>query len=192
MYYKKTFYCLLIFLILGEIYSGSVNEIDDKIFNSKYNNEDYLNFYKIPSSIIRFSNNGGNSAVFRKIEFAFDEDFSTYWISEKENTILNNIIITFSKTVKINRMLYQAPIVSSQAGYGYPSELKIYYKLKNTKGLLTDDFLLLDDIISSPTSNVVVFEFSIIICDQIKFEWANIQVGNYAAKEIKLFFPENK
>jgi hypothetical protein len=90
-------------------------------------------------------------------------------------------------------MLYQAPIESSQAGYGYPSELKIYYKLKNAKGLLTDDFLLLDDIISSPSSNVVIIEFLTIIFDQIKFEWANIQVGNYAAaKEIKLFFPENK
>ena len=50
MYYIKTFYCLLIFLILGAIYSGNVNEIDDKSFNSKYNNEDYLNFYKISSS----------------------------------------------------------------------------------------------------------------------------------------------
>ena len=151
-----------------------------------------LIFIKFLHQIFKFSNNRGNSAVFRKIEFAFDEDFSTYWISAKENTFLNNIIITFSKTVKIDRMLYKAPILSLQAGYGYPSEVKIYYKLKNAKGLLTDDFLLLDDIISSPSSNVVIIEFLTIICDQIKFEWANIQVGNYATKEIKLFFPENK
>jgi len=143
---------------------------------------------------------------------AFDENYDTYWRSEgKQGTkfinsetkkeyesLINNIIITFSKAVNINRMLYKAPYINGKEGIGYPIKLSIYYKIKDINGKLTDDeneFLLVDEIISEQTGNLVLFTFGDIIeCDQIKIEWneLNEEDGYAYASEIILLYPENK
>ena len=182
-------------ILLGNINSGGVEIIENDDLSSKFDNQDYLNFYKVPTSKMVISNNGGESFV-RKLKHAFDDDPLTFWMSESDNTIPNYIKITFSNTITINRMIYRSVIYTSKRGYGYPSELKIYYKLRNPNNILNDnddDFLLLDVIISEPILNLVIFEFPEITCDQIKFEWADIQIGIYAsASIIMLLFPENK
>ena len=76
-------------------------------------------------------------------------------------------------------MIYQPQNIKNINGYGYPNELKVYFKLRNPDGILSDDdsdFLLVDDIISERTENKVLFIFGQeITCDQIKLEWAQIE-----------------
>ena len=145
----------------------------------------------------------GDSTFYHDLSLAFDNDFNTYWESRKyqETSFLNNIQITFSKTVSIDRMIYQAPSFPKVKGKGYPIELKIYFKLRRPDGTLSEedsDFLLVEDIISERTENKVIFIFEEkIICDQIKIEWAVIEetaqtnLSAYSS-EIMLLFPENE
>ena len=194
------FYFLFIFPIIK---SGIVKIFDDNFEEKiKYENKNYLLSYKISNSIMSYKANGG-SITSQDLSFAFDDDLNTYWQSLKyqNDTFLNDIQITFSKTVIINRMIYKAPYLHSVKGYGYPIKLKIYFKLRRPDGTLSNDdsdFILIDDIISERTENKVLFIFDQeIMCDQIKLEWAEIEetvsYELYAlASEIIFLFPENK
>jgi hypothetical protein len=76
-------------------------------------------------------------------------------------------------------MLYKAPYVNSIDGAGYPIKLSIYFKRRDLNGNLTEDdndFLLVDEIVSEQTGNLVLFTFNKIEgCDQIKIEWNEIK-----------------
>jgi uncharacterized repeat protein (TIGR02543 family) len=177
-------------------------KIDDNLLESKYKDDYYIKAYKIPQSLMTFTTNGQN--IFRnELRNAFDEDYETFWWtnSRKVNSESINIKITFSKTITIDRLLYKAPFYSNIRGYGYPTELKIYIKLKNINGILTDDdsdFLLIEDIISEKTGNLAIFQFKEeATCDQIKLEWVNLEDSDVAsilpaASEIIFLSPENK
>ena len=189
-------------LILVKIKSGIADIIDNNYSKSKYNDYYYLNLYKIPLSMMSFKSNG-NYVVSNSLQLAFDGDFNTHWESAEflGDSFLIDIQITFSKTVIIDRILYQAPSNKNWKGIGYPIEFKIYFKLKNSDGTLSDDdsdFLLIDDIISERTGDRVLFIFNEeIMCDQIKLEWADIEetTAHYKramASEILLLVPENE
>ena len=181
--------------------SASVKEIDgNTLLESKYYDDYYLKIYKIPQELMTFTTNGGK--VFSsELDKAFDNNYETFWRGEsiKDSSDLINIKITFSKTVTIDRLLYRAPLYWGITGYGYPTQLRIYFKLKNINGILTDDdsdFLLVEDIISETTGKLVLFQFEEeLTCDQIKLEWVNLEVSDLitpAASEICFFSPENK
>ena len=159
--------------------------------------------YKISNSLFNFTSNGGSNNQ-HNLSFAFDNDLNTYWESAKyqgeEDSFVNNIQITFLKTVTIDKMIYEPQNIGNIKGYGYPIELKIYFKLRNPDGTLSDDdsdFLLVDEIISERSENKVLIIFDQeITCDQIKLEWAQIEEFDlnkpYAlANEIIFLFPEN-
>ena len=199
----KILFYILILLIFQIIKSGIVKIIDNNLDEKeKYENINYLLSYKISNSIISFKSNGDSTKPYN-LSFAFDDDFNTYWQSLKyqNESFFNDVQITFSKTVTIDRMIYKAPSFPAVKGYGYPIELRIYFKLRKPDGTLSDDdsdFLLIDDIISERTENKVLFIFDKeIICDQIKLEWSQIEItvsnNLYAfASEIIFLFPENK
>ena len=123
---------IIFLLFLVEIKSGIVDIIDNNYSKSKYNDYYYLNLYKIPLSMMSFKSNG-NYVVSNSLQLAFDGDFNTHWESAEflGDSFLIDIQITFSKTVIIDRILYQAPSNKNWKGIGYPIELKIYFKLKN-------------------------------------------------------------
>jgi len=197
------FYIFLIF-IFEKIKSGIVREINKNFLESKYSNYQYIAGYRIPNSIMSF--NGKNGLASRELSNAFDENFNTYWQStsfQKANSgFMNDVQVTFTKTVTIDRILYQAPIISDVLGKGYPIELKVYIKLRRYDGSLSkedSDYLLVDDFISERTEKKVLFIFNEkIACDQIKLQWARIEEiikdkGEQAcASEIIFLFPENK
>jgi hypothetical protein len=198
---KLLFYvCLLSFIKINS--SIIIKEIEDNLLESKYKNDYYIKAYKIPQSMITFSTNG--EKIFRRIlDYAFDDDYETFWSTNSRNVNSDyiNIKITFSKTITIDRLLYKAPLFSGIEGYGYPTQLKIYIKLKNIDGIISDDdsdFLLIEDIISEKTGNLVIFQFEEeITCDQIKLEWANLEDSETkvifpAASEIIFLSSENK
>ena len=199
---KPIFIFYLFIVILSIIRAGYVKEINDISFESKFDNIDYLNTYKIPISLMSYESNGKSQAI-RPLSSAFDDNFNTFWRSfnPQKDSFLNNIKITFNETVTIDRMIYQAPLFNQIEGEGYPIQLRVYFKFRGPDGALSDDdsdFLLVDDIISERTGNKVVFIFDQeIVCDQIKLEWAQIEKthGNseyYAyANEIILLYPEN-
>ena len=99
-------------------------------------------------------------------------------------------------------MLFKTDNCSGCEGIGYPTDLKIYTKLKSNsdKELNPYDetgFTLIDEIVSDATQSNVLFIFDKSIkCDQIKIEWANIKTyyprfsKMATAKEIMFFFPE--
>ena len=182
--------------------SAIVKEIDGNILENKYKNDYYIKAYKIPLSLMTFTSNGGK-LFDNELDKAFDDDYETFWrtTSRKINSDYININITFSKTITIDRLLYKAPTNWDIIGYGYPTQLKIYIKLKNIEGIITDDdsdFLLIEDVISEKTGNIVVFQFEEeIFCDQIKLEWANLEGHDTdlifpSASEIIFLSPENK
>ena len=67
---------------------------------------------------------------------AFDENFNTYWISTtfQKGDFMNDVSVTFAKTVIIVRILYQASTIFDDLVKGYPIELKVYIKLRNYDG----------------------------------------------------------
>ena len=156
-------YCLFFY---GKVSSYNVEEINNDLLKSKYNNEIYLSFYKIPLSLMTFTTNG-QKIYMHDLSYAFDNDHRTYW--QTNRGIKANIKITFSKTITFDRMIYKAPLYNGIEGYGYPVELEVYYRLRKIDGTLSDDesdFLLFDVIISEKTGNYVLFTFSDeITCD---------------------------
>ena len=203
---KKIYICILLFLNFLEIKTGTVNIIDESSSKEKYNNELYLNSYKIPYSMLIFISNGKWEG-FHTLKNAFDGNFDSYWKSlrPQEKSFKNAIEITFSKTVSIDRILYQAPSLNNINGIGYPTELKVYYKLKkadNSYSQNDTDYLLIDDIISERTGEKVVFILDQVIeCVQIKLEWTQIEQAddsassdslNAYASQIMPLFPENE
>ena len=136
--------------------------------------------------------------------YAFDGDFETYWESNnyQKESFLNDIQITFSKTITFNRILYKSPIINDIKGAGYPTLFNIYYKLRNPDGTLSEnesDFLLIESIISETTDNTVVFYLNEkVSCDQIKLEWGIIEKSDnsyfyYATvSELMILIPETE
>ena len=198
---KLLFYIYLLSFI--KLYSSIIiKEIKDNLLESKYKDDYYIKAYKIPQSLITFTTNG--ERIYKRIlDYAFDDDYETFWStnSREVNSEPINIKITFSTTITIDKLLYKAPLSSGIEGYGYPTQLKIYIKLKNIDGIITDDdsdFLLIEDIISEKTGNLILFQFEEeITCDQIKLEWANLEDSDTkvifpAASEIIFLSPENK
>ena len=114
---------ILLLLNIIQIKSGSLNIIDPDNSEEKYNNDDYINSYKIPSNLMIFISNG-KELVLHSLKKAFDGDFDTYWQSynQQEEGFINNIVITFSRTVSFDRILYKAPTVNETEGNGYPIE----------------------------------------------------------------------
>ena len=193
---------ILFVIILENIKTGYV-EVIDKNEKTKYNNWNYLKVYKIPNSMMDFKSNG-DEMYNHDLLYAFDEDFETFWESfnTQKDSFLNNIIITFSKTIIFNRIVYKAPTINDIEGVGYPNLLNIYYKIRKPDGSLSEsesDFLLFDSIISKTTDNKVVFNLNEeVICDQIKLEYSiieqsqNINFVWATASEIMLLIPENE
>ena len=199
---KNIFLCLYVFLTFINLNMSTFVEIDDLILETKFKNEDYLNVYKVPLSLISF-NSTNDLNYYYKVNFAFDDNPKTFWKSSRiqSNTFLNYIIISFSKTVTIDKMVYQAPTYKNIKGYGYPTHLRVYFKLKNPNEILNEDenendFILIDDIISEQTGKLVLYQFNEeLMCDQIKLEWVDVQPDNQpfaAASIIMLFYPENE
>ena len=211
--YKNVFFILFLLLFFNKSYqAGRVKELSD---DSKYLNRNYFSLFQIPSSIMTLFSNGGQRSGY-ELSKAFDNDWNTHWRSEGEqgekyinpttnktyDSLVNNIIVTFKSTVVIDKMLFRTDNCNGCEGIGYPTELKIYSKLKfdSDKDLSPydeSDFNLVDYIISNATqSNVIFFFEQSIKCDQIKIEWANIKtyIPRYpkmtTAKEIMFFFPE--
>ena len=201
---------IYIFLLIKAIFAGSAKEIT--LYSSKYKDYRYINSYKIPYNLMTFYPTGGERYN-HKISNAFDGDNITYWesagrqgekyinptTSKQYDSLINSIIITFSKSVDINRMLFKAPYVNSIHGAGYPIKLSIYCKRRKINGKLSEndkDFLLVDEIVSQQTGNLVLFTFNEIKgCDQIKIEWKEIDLKNHGsayATEIILLYPENQ
>ena len=168
---------ILFFINLKKINTATIKIIDNNFPERKYNDNYY--FYKIPLSMMNFQSNG-NSKKYSHISYVFGGDINTYWSSNKyqDDSFLNNIEITFTETVTIDKMLYYPFTAPNSIVIGYPNELKIYYKLRNPDGTLNEDesfYLLVGDIITETTTNKVIIIFDEeIVCDQIKLEWTII------------------
>ena len=200
---KMEFFFIFIFSLIKTIKLAKIEILGENSLETKYDNLDYLNAYRISHQKMRYKSNG-DSAPNHDLSIPFDnDDFFSYWQSAKEqdDSFLNNIEIFFSQTITIDRMIYRAPSLPRLKGIGYPIELKIYYKLRNQDGSFKpgdSDYLLFDDIVSEKTENRVLFIFDEELrCDQIKLEWVEIDYSdsnNRAAyaSEIKFLFPENE
>ena len=77
---KMIYINILVFLNIFQIKTATVNIIDEKDSKIKYNNENYLNSYKIPSSMALYKSNGRFYDQHPLIN-AFDGNFETYWES---------------------------------------------------------------------------------------------------------------
>lgn len=203
-------FIFILSILLNLAYCGIVEFIKE---DSKYENNEYIQLFKIPIDIMEYSTNAGEISP---LSCAFDNNNNSRWISKgsygaeyfeyKTNTkyesLMPNITITFKTKVSINRMVYQAYSNDKCInGLGYPILLKIYYKNRDNQGnlILNDkDFILGDTIISNPTGNKVIFYFDkIISCDQIKIEFKEINFCDYnnfekvvSANEIVFLNPE--
>ena len=211
--YKFTQSLFLFFLLINFSFSGDVQLVEE---GSKYENEQYINFFEIPKDIMEYNTNSGE---LNRLALAFDNNFNSYWISRgsfnqeytdpkiniKYDSLVPNITITFYKKVLINRMIYKACTLSNcEDGLGYPKVLKIYYKNRDSEGNLSlndEDFITAETIISQPTGNKVLFTFDKnILCDQIKIEFKDINLCKYnsfgeglvSAGEILLLAPESE
>ena len=191
---------------------GTVEILSD---DSKYLNAEYYSLFQIPLSIMTLFSNGGERSG-NELSKAFDNNWNTQWRSEGEqgeqytnpttqvtyDSLVNNIIITFNSTVIIDKMVFKTDNCNGCEGIGYPTELKIYSKLKSDSNEELSpyddtDFTLIDDITSDATQSIVLFTFDQSIkCDQIKIEWANMKTyyprfpKMTTAREIMFFFPE--
>ena len=191
----------LFFLNILQVETATVTIVDENCPEPKYLNEYYINSYKVPQSLI-IQRSNGKSLQDHPINNAFDFNFDSYWqsVNPEEESFINSVVIAFPKTLSIDRILYKAPTIEGIEGNGYPTELKVYYKLKkpdDTYGQEDSDYILVDDIISEKTGEKVVFIFDeVITCDILKLEWAEVENPDNAkyasASEIILLYPENE
>ena len=208
---------LLIFILIININRykfGTVEQLSD---DSKYFKLEYYSLFKIPTSIMTFFANGGEREGF-ELSKAFDNNWDTHWRSEGEqgeeyqnpktgikyNSLINHIIITFKKTVIIDKILYKTDNCKGCEGIGYPIKLNVFGKLKKNSDDVLDpyddsDFILIDNITSEATQNRVMFFFEKSIkCDQIKIEWGEMKTYSprfpkmTTAREIMFFYPETQ
>ena len=212
-YQRIFFFIILFFNFINIIQTGKVEEL---LSDSKYLNDEYISFFQIKPSIMTLFSNGGERKD-HELSKAFDNDFGTQWFSEGQQgmeytnpitgiiyeSLINHIIITFNTTVNIDKMVYKTDNCIGCEGIGYPTELKVYTKIKSDPNEKLNpyddsDFILIEDIISDFTQNIVLFTFEqTLICDQIKLEWAGIKTYSHiekftTAKEIKFFLPETE
>lgn len=208
---------ILIFSILFYyVFSGYVTLVEP---DSKYLNQIYRNFFSISNDSMSYEANGGEFGLVNALYQAFDDEKADKgWISVgsqgkeytnsktkiKYDSLTNYIIITFSKTSLISKMIYRAmSIVHTCSIVGYPKRLKVYYRMRNETGGFNqdeNDFILADDITSNATNKTVLFTFDTSFkCDQIKLEWnqtsycSSSQYERKAsAAEIKLLIPETE
>ena len=132
--YKYIQSLFLLILLFNLSFSGDVQLIEE---GSKYENEQYINFFEIPKDIMEFNTNSGE---YIRLSNAFDNNFKIIWISRgnfnkeytdpntntKYDSLIPNITITFYKKVLINRMIYKAhPFSDCENGLGYPKVLNI-------------------------------------------------------------------
>ena len=203
---------LLILILKLSSQAGTVEVLSD---DSKYFNLEYTSLFKIPTSMMTLFSNGGERTGF-ELSKAFDDKWNTHWRSEGEqgsnytnpttgvtyDSLVNSIIITFSTTVVLDKMIFKTDNCNGCEGIGYPTELKVYSKLKSDSSDVLNpydesDYTLIDDIVSDATQSIVLFKFEQTIkCDQIKIEWANIKTyyprfpKMTTVREIQLFLPE--
>jgi len=160
--------------------------------NSKYENEEYLNLFKVPYSSIKSL----RGPLSQNLKNAFDDDPKTFWVStEKSGSTLISVTIIFKQKTYINGFIYQS-YSEGILGIGFPKEMKIYYYEKDNTNQ-NPTFILLDDITTTSTNKRVLFSFSKKVkCYQLKLEWTQIfsHSGDYAnkatIKELTLLFPE--
>ena len=206
------FLTLLILILKLSFQTGTVEILSE---DSKYFNLEYSSLFKIPTSMMTLFSTGGERSGF-ELSKAFDNKWNTHWRSEGEqgteytnpttgvtyDSLVNSIIITFSTTVVLDKMIFKTDNCNGCEGIGYPTELKVYSKLKSDSNDVLNpyddsDFTLIDDIESDATQSIVLFKFEQTIkCDQIKIEWANIKTyyprfpKMTTVREIQLFLPE--
>ena len=206
------FLTLLILILKLSSQTGTVEILSE---DSKYFNLEYSSLFKIPTSMMTLFSTGGERSGY-ELSKAFDNKWNTHWRSEGEqgaeytnpitgvtyDSLVNSIIITFSTTVVFDKMIFKTDNCNGCEGIGYPTELKLYSKLKSDSNDVLNsyddsDFTLIDDIESDATQSIVLFKFEQTIkCDQIKIEWANIKTyyprfpKMTTVREIQLFLPE--
>lgn len=192
-----------LFLCLGflspsiTVYAQNENayvvENDDEMLN-----QDYLDFYSIPTSFFSFTNNGGVYSG-SSLSYAFDRDYNTFFRSKAENNcpftpdgsdetisdFINTIDVTFSSTVTLDKILYSSETNMTR---GYPTSLNLYYD----NG---DGFVLINNYKTTETTSFVAFEFGKNI-EMTKFRFEYVKVStrhNYTAtaREIIFLQPEN-
>ena len=159
---------------------------------------DYLNFYSVTSSNFTFSNNGGELSG-NELSKAFDRNYSTSFKSAQDNNVsyidpetnqskpnfINVIDVSFKKAITLNRIIYASENGTTR---GYPTELNLYYNNGN-------GYELIDNFISTPSTNFVIFDFGKSIeMQKFRFEYVKVTTSHKyiaTAKEIIFLQPEN-
>lgn len=169
------------------------------IENNDYRLEnDYLDFYSVPTSAFTYKNNGGELSGY-ELSKAFDRNYSTSFKSNQLNNVsyldsetnetksnyINIIDVTFTKSVTLNRIIY-----ASENGItrGFPIQLNLYYKNGN-------GYELIKNYNTSETTKFVVFNFGKDIeITEFRFEFVKVSTHHSyhaTAKEIIFLQPEN-
>ncbi|MDE7463688.1 MAG: discoidin domain-containing protein [Clostridiales bacterium] len=132
--------------------------------SGNYLNDDYINVYRVPTSMLTYEANGGESSN-HPLSHAFDGNWNTFWYTGTENsaTFLNAITVTFSKAVTIESIVYASS--SERLGHGYPGVMNLY----TANG---GELSLYGTCTSAATNNRVVFTLKeAVTVTKIKFEF---------------------
>ena len=154
------FLTLLILILKLSFQTGTVEILSE---DSKYFNLEYSSLFKIPTSMMTLFSTGGERSGF-ELSKAIDNKWNTHWRSEGEqgteytnpttgvtyDSLVNSIIITFSTTVVLDKMIFKTDNCNGCEGIGYPTELKVYSKLKSDSNDVLNpydesNFTLIDD-----------------------------------------------
>lgn len=154
--------------------------------------DEYLSVYRIPSTFFTYSSNGGSVENYA-LANAFDNNYSTYYLSQVSNgenylgvdNIVNTIKVEFNSVVNIDKFVFKN---CGCLAAGYPSVLKFYYSDGES------EYQLLDTFDSIATVNKVCFNLSSKIdCKKVKLEFCSIfKDGQANVGEIQFYQSENE
>ncbi len=157
--------------------------------SGNYLNDDYTSVYKVPTSMMTYETNGGESGG-RPLSYVFDGNWNTSWASGRDNVEPDNLIaitVSFSQPVTIQNILYACSGEANDGKKGYPTTLSIY--TANGGGLS------LYGVCNSSSNDKVVFTLSeAVTVTQIKFEFTVVtsyHKWQATAKEIQFLQPDN-
>ena len=189
---KLILYILSSLIILVNSQACYIVNNTDPVFQTQY-----TTLYRIPHSKVKAYSTGLETSQ-NPLSRAFDYDWegSSVWFSSYKNgdnvttdtgEVITDfkcaVIFTFEKVVTIDRLLYRSQMYT----LGYPKELLIYYTEKED-----DNFIFLDNITSSVTSEKVKFVFSkAITCKKIKLVFSKIHSDSASAAEFQFYQPES-
>ena len=190
---KKSLFVFLLILLSINFYISKLEEMTE--INSKYEQNEYLELFKIPNSLISSTQKLKDKNKFKKRLHSLN--YASFFISTEKEEEDNYLLFNFQKASFIDKIIYYKnymEISEKCLRFGEINSLKFFFKQHlDSKLSLIQDFKVVE------TNNLIIFEFFIKFeCVQLKIEFydssncSNINLEQLGQNNFLFLSPETR